>query len=80
MPSADRNRDVGFPSEGEDTKPCFQRGLYESFVSPPRKGRVAKRYTSGLFALSLAFVLISDQGRGMALCLFNYSQVVFISP
>jgi hypothetical protein len=54
MPSADRNRDVGFPSVGEDTKPCFQRGHSESFVSPPRKGIVTNRYKSGSFALSLA--------------------------
>jgi hypothetical protein len=34
MPSADGNRDVGFPSAGEDTsKPSFQRGYSESMNS-----------------------------------------------
>jgi hypothetical protein len=76
----------------EDTKPSFQRGHSESFVySPPRKGIMAKRYKSGSFALSLVacpdfrFLLCAktrqrNQGRGMALRVFNYSQVMFMSP
>jgi hypothetical protein len=58
MPSTDGNRDVSFPSAGEDTKPSSQRGHSESLASPPRKGIVTKRYKPGSFALSL--VLISD--------------------
>jgi hypothetical protein len=71
------------------TKPSFQRGHSESFVSPPRKGTVTKRYKSGSFALSLVacpdfrFLLCAktrqiNQGRGMALRVFNYSQVMFM--
>jgi hypothetical protein len=72
-------------------KPSFQRGHSEGFVSPSRKGIVTKRYKSGSFALSLVacpdfrFLLCaktrqSNQGRGMALRVFNYSQVVLMSP
>jgi hypothetical protein len=84
MPSADAdgNRDVGFPSAGEDTRPSFQRGHCESFVSPPRKGIVTKSYKSGSFALSLVAcpdfrILLSAQtrqcnhGRGLALGVFH---------
>jgi hypothetical protein len=75
----------------EDTKPSFQRGHSESSVSPPRKGIVTKRCKSGSFALSLVacpdfrFLLCTktrqrNQGRGMALRVFNYSQAMSMSP
>jgi hypothetical protein len=56
------------------------------------KESVTKRYKFGSFALSLVaacpdfrFLLCaktrqSNQGRGMALRVFNYSQVLFMSP
>jgi hypothetical protein len=63
MPSADGNRDVGFPSAGEDTRPPFHRVHSEGFISPPRKRTMTKR-PKGTRPVHLhclwSLVLISD--------------------
>jgi hypothetical protein len=60
MPSADGNRDVGFPSAGKDRKPSFQRGHQESLDFGLEKEQRLKGTSPVHLHCPWSLVLISD--------------------